>query len=288
MRINRELNLKANPFQFDYLKTEPKVDTFHSHEGMEFLFVYDGYGTAIVNGHLYDIKPGILLYFQPFQLHRIQFAKEEAPRYRRSVLTFEPAVMDTYLKSLPSLRSFLHSVWKEQLEAPYIDLTPIADHISGMLALFHQRLASLPSEHRVEEYAGFMIGFIQCIRPYWLKAYTVDLGTRQPRIPHHAELIMQWIEEHFQEEFRLEKLASDIHLSENHISSLFRRATGSTISQYLTARRIKEACHLLRSTDLPLQEISLRIGFSSTSYLCQLFKKQKQLSPFKFRELHAN
>lgn len=57
----------------------------------------------------------------------------------------------------------------------------------------------------------------------------------------HAEKMMHWIEEHYTDEIKLNHMADDIHLSKSYASRIFQQETGSSITDYVTARRLKQA-----------------------------------------------
>lgn len=76
-----------------------------------------------------------------------------------------------------------------------------------------------------------------------------------------------------------ELLAQSVHLTPSHISATFRQAVGSTITDYLTAVRVRQACLLLRTGGKSVEEIGRVVGLQNTSYLCQMFKKHVGISP---------
>lgn len=41
---------------------------------------------------------------------------------------------------------------------------------------------------------------------------------------------MQWVEEHFKYEIRLDQMAADVHLSKSYASRIFHQETGSSIT----------------------------------------------------------
>jgi len=67
------------------------------------------------------------------------------------------------------------------------------------------------------------------------------------------------------------------------VSRIFRQETGSSITDYLTARRIKQACRLLQTTSLPVDRVGIEVGLPNMSYFIQLFKKVTGVTPLKFR-----
>lgn len=82
----------------------------------------------------------------------------------------------------------------------------------------------------------------------------------------------------------LESIAQESCLSRFHFLRLFKNAFGVTPHQYITGRRIERACFYLASTDLPVNEICLKVGFEDPSSFGRLFKRRIGLSPLKYRQ----
>jgi AraC family transcriptional regulator of arabinose operon len=247
---------------------------------MELLYVHEGHGRVVVNQQIIELAPGSLICFRPFQLHRIQMnIKPEMP-YVRSLFVFEPSVLDRYLSNFLSLQSFFQRFWKDPQESqifpdlPFKIMLPLLDN-------YQARIALAGAEHRLEEQMLFLVALL-----HLLKGQSVpSMQANQPARPKStaSERIMEWIEEHYREEFQLDVLAKAVHLSPNHVSAVFRQTIGTSITEYLTARRIRQACWLLKTSDLTVQKIGRSIGLSNFPYFCQLFKKHVGLSPYRFK-----
>lgn len=104
----------------------------------------------------------------------------------------------------------------------------------------------------------------------------------------YSEQILAWLESNYKQKRVLERLAAELFLSPSHISHLFHQETGSTLSVYVTARRIREACSLLGSTSMSIQDISKRIGYGSAAYFCRVFKRHLGLTPHEYRRNIVN
>ncbi|MBO7519320.1 MAG: helix-turn-helix domain-containing protein [Clostridia bacterium] len=52
----------------------------------------------------------------------------------------------------------------------------------------------------------------------------------------------------------------------------------------MNALRIREACVLLKETDMNVTEIARKSGFHSCSVFCQMFKRTVKLSPLQYRK----
>jgi AraC-like DNA-binding protein len=95
---------------------------------------------------------------------------------------------------------------------------------------------------------------------------------------------MNWLEARHTDEFDLGQLADELHLSKYYISRVFREETGSSITEYLTARRIMQACRLLETTALTVEQIGAEVGLPNTSHFILTFKKAVGLTPLKYRQ----
>ena len=73
-------------------------------------------------------------------------------------------------------------------------------------------------------------------------------------------------------------------MSRYHFCRIFHSATGATFLEYLYNVRLAKAHQLLLGSDLSLNEISSRCGFSSTSHLTRIFKNAYGIPPREFRK----
>ncbi|MGE7414431.1 helix-turn-helix transcriptional regulator [Methylobacterium tarhaniae] len=76
-------------------------------------------------------------------------------------------------------------------------------------------------------------------------------------------------------------------LSPSYFAAAFRRSTGRSPHQYLSALRINEARTLMTTTGLPLADIALICGFHDQSYFTRVFSRAVGTSPGQWRRLHA-
>lgn len=74
-----------------------------------------------------------------------------------------------------------------------------------------------------------------------------------------------------------------LNRSRTDLEQRFRRWLNCSIHDEILRRRIDRACSLLQQTDLRLDEIARRTGFSTTSHLCRLFKTHLKRSPTECR-----
>ena len=91
--------------------------------------------------------------------------------------------------------------------------------------------------------------------------------------------VQDYIDTHLDQAVTLEALAARCNLSLFHFSKQFKKSTGLAPYAYVQRRRLKAALQLLTETDLPLVEISLRVGYGSQSSLNKLFQRELNTTP---------
>jgi AraC-like DNA-binding protein len=271
-------------YRFRHITKRDYSGFYHYHRGIEMLFVHRGIGHLVLNRKMYTLGPGSIMFIQPFQLHRVHFEVSEQNPYERTLLTFEPTSFLSAFHMFPSTRRFFEHMWKDELFNQVFQVSKDADmaYLSAVLEHFDHKLKGR-SESEQQEVASMLI---VALFEYLLPLAESGTAQRIPRTERHAETIMQWIEEHYAEPFSLDALAKDLHLSKHHISHLFRTETGSSITDYLIARRIRQACWLLKTESDSIEQVGAQVGIPNFSYFCRLFKKTTDLTPKEYRN-HA-
>lgn len=73
--------------------------------------------------------------------------------------------------------------------------------------------------------------------------------------------------------------AKALGISDGHLGRILRWETGQSFAQFLRAARLEQARGLLRHSQLTIEEVALRSGFSSANYFAQVFRGAEGLSP---------
>ncbi len=96
--------------------------------------------------------------------------------------------------------------------------------------------------------------------------------------------VVEFIEEHLGASPTLEQIAAVAGLSPYHFARQFKAATGLPPHQFVIARRVERARHLLQGgSDLPLADVAALAGFSDQSHFTQHFKRTVGVTPRRFR-----
>lgn len=100
---------------------------------------------------------------------------------------------------------------------------------------------------------------------------------------HRIISIINYIDDNYQEDLTIEQLSEVFHLSEGHLSKLFKENLGMTIKAYISQTRAKEVRNALLTSDLPLIDIAIMCGFPNVKSMNKVFKDLYQCTPSQFR-----
>ena len=81
----------------------------------------------------------------------------------------------------------------------------------------------------------------------------------------------------------LRDVARELGMTPGHLTTIVRRRTGRTVQEWIIERRMAEARSLLSDTELPVAEISRRVGMSDPGYFSRLFRRTHGTSPREWR-----
>lgn len=94
---------------------------------------------------------------------------------------------------------------------------------------------------------------------------------------------IRYIHKHYAEGISIQEFCIKNKMSSSYLGYLFKKETGFFFNNYLAQYRISCSIQLLLDTDLKINDIALKVGFSYPSYYISCFKKQTGLSPIKYR-----
>jgi YesN/AraC family two-component response regulator len=82
----------------------------------------------------------------------------------------------------------------------------------------------------------------------------------------------------------LHRQAEMLNINASYLSTLFKKETGMTLTEYVSKKRIDHAAFLLTSTNLQIQVVAQNCGIYDVNYFTKMFKKQTGKTPKEYRE----
>ena len=119
--------------------------------------------------------------------------------------------------------------------------------------------------------------------------YLGDYASRQalassreePSAVAHAK---QFVQSHVEESITLAQVVEHVHVSRFYFCKLFKKATGMTLTDYVSRVRVEKAKSLLGNPALRISEVVYAAGFGSIPRFNSVFKRLVGMPPTEYRE----
>ncbi len=122
----------------------------------------------------------------------------------------------------------------------------------------------------------------------WHGEGQLPYATLVRRTPHADSVVRtceNWFGEHFRETHAIKQVVELANIPERTLKRRFKTATGATLIEHLQNLRIEEAKRLLESGAMPVDEISVEVGYEDASFFRRLFKRRTGLTPSQYRRM---
>ena len=150
-------------------------------------------------------------------------------------------------------------------------------YLDSVSANFAQKIEAIPSVDAVRELMMEMFrSYCRLVKKNSIKQYS----------PQVQRAVIQ-IDSGLSGDLSLKRLAEQQNINASYLSTIFKRETGQTVTEYVNQRRIQLARQLLSSTQLQIQTIAQHCGIPDVNYFSKIFKKYVGNTPKQFRQEHA-
>ena len=95
--------------------------------------------------------------------------------------------------------------------------------------------------------------------------------------------IAEYLNEHIDEPITVETVTKKFAINRNKLNDIFMKQASMTCHDYLLNLRLDLAKVMLTNTELPINEISSRVGYPDANYFAKLFKNVTGRTPSQYR-----
>ncbi|TBL75998.1 AraC family transcriptional regulator [Paenibacillus thalictri] len=272
-------------FPFYMKEQQPSRITLHRHDFLELSLVTEGTGTELINGTPHVLKPGTLAFLLPHQLHEL--VSNPADPLRMYVCNFDMSLLAGEHEADWGGQAFLSA--QSTANRPYVEASPAdLERLRGIFAtLFEEYNNRNPWRNwLIKAKLIEALTLLERIREGNAERESA-VSTTAAQDNLHASIwpILQYVHQNYREPLSLSGLAEHFHFHPSHLSESIKQHLGQTFTAFLQELRIRHACGLLASTDLPVTSVALEVGFGSYQTFCRLFRKLKRAAPADYRKM---
>lgn len=150
-------------------------------------------------------------------------------------------------------------------------------HIDNVSSDFALRIEAMQNPSECEELLKYMVKkYCRLVNKHSQRNYSLLI-----------QKVITQIESDIASDLSLNNLSKIFEVNPSYLSSLFKKETGSTLTDYVNKQRIERAKELLISTNIQIQNIAQRCGMLDVNYFTKTFKKHTDLTPKKYREKYT-
>jgi len=100
----------------------------------------------------------------------------------------------------------------------------------------------------------------------------------------YIDKIIKIIDERLTEKLTLQSISSELNLSKEYVSYIFKKETGKNLINYINEQKMILAKDFVAYSSMPLVKISQTLGFDNYDYFSRLFKKHFDRTPISMRK----
>ncbi len=256
------------------------ISEYHTHEFFEINYVYDGSCINLVEDENIMMKKGDMIFIHPGVFHTLyadngckvyNFLIEKDWLYKK----FE-CIKPTHTPLFSFLERAPHEDYYKYLICPYAENSTsliYADKIANLSNVNDSPWVYLLQEAAIIEYL--------CVLGQGNDFCRLSDGRGASSYKMINFLI--YMSEKYAT-VTLDELSQKFFYSKTHICRLFLQSTGKSFNQTLIDMKLSHACFFLKNTDLTVDEIARKVGYSSVEHFQRLFKKKYGITPGAFRK----
>lgn len=237
---------------------DPKSFPQHTHTTAELHLFLAGRGVLHIEGNAYPLKPGDLHVMAPSEFHYIEIDSSEA--YERIILNFNP--------------DYFHAIDPEdQLSRAIADRNPgrlncfsSREFHSGGSEAYFQTMLRRDGDPRVNLLAGLV--------PLLGELYRIHSArsSRETEANTLEYRIIRYINKNISAPLTLDDICQRYFISKSQLCRLFKKATGTTVWQYVTIKRLVAARQMLQAGQIPTR-VCTECGFNDYSAFYRAYVK---------------
>ncbi len=241
---------------------KPNIDLFkrHTHDNYEIFCFLSGDAKYFVEGNIYDLKPNDILIIKKSETHALLISNPVP--YCRYVINFNATALPE------SLRQSLISTLENKPLGKF-NRIPAGEFEKNMWLHYLDRIVQAESFYVKQLYLTVL-----------LKELCKNISKTEDKSDPATtnENLIEYINKNLMTLSSLDEICEHFYISKTHLNRKFKTITGSTVWDYIVAKRLIIAKDMLASSWKP-KDVSEKCGYLEYSAFYRAYKKQFRVSP---------
>ena len=234
----------------------------HLHKQVELIYVTSGTLEVSIDGLDYTLSEGDISICFPNLVH--------------STRTLYSSTEILLIFDVELIADFSNELLKTRPLCPHIQSSMVTHKIIRCINELNECFESNTDSRIITGYFCILLGYLLPKLTLIENKGIYDLNACQQ--------LLIYIDNHFKETITLDSLSIVLNISKYYISHLFTSKVKMSFPTYLNMQRVRYAKHLLKTTTMPITEISYESGFNSSRTFYRFFKETYHITPLQYRE----
>lgn len=242
----------------------------HNHREIEIITVLDGNAVIHIGRESNPIQKGDVIIIPPYTIHgATAFADKDFYHY---CLSFD-------LSIIPDKKL------QEELEKGFISTKKIIKAQDTAAPLLSQLVKNAFDAHNKQK-QGWELQVIGNMSVFFglLKEHNYIKTSSYPVTNDICRDIMDYITHNYAEDITSSSAAMEFNISKSYFCRIFKQNFGQSFQNYVNMYRTEKAKVMLKTTNLPISEIALQVGFNSFSFFSKTFREYSGVTPSEYRK----
>ena len=271
----------------DYMEGDDRIHVFksrttgpnlpHTHDFIEIVYVTAGEMTHGINGKTYTARRGDLLFMNVGCVHEYFYTEKGGfinILFSPEVIGREPidpksALVLLALSSFDEMRS----------EADYGKISFLGEERTAVESVVNTMLRE--HDRKASSWQTVLGNCLSTLFIYMLRK--AQEGLDEGEMDDLWQKLASFIDANLESKLSLSDLAKQSFYNPSYFSRIFKEKFGVSFLEYVTKRRVDAAVALLKTTELSVDEISRRVGFSDRSSFYHAFSRFEKGTPLDLR-----
>lgn len=261
---------------------------YHFHKEYEVILFLSQGAEISIGSRVYEVNRGDLFLIPNREYHKT--AGADGQEYHRYVLMFDPEPLSMIGTTLGY--SFLQ-YFEQNTEAVPHKIHLSGEHLDETIALFKRIGESCHETDTSAGQTGIKLRILELLLhinrmfDFFVEEYdmvegeTEEFSECSAVVQERVGQIKKYVTEHIDEKLDMEQIADQFYISRHYLSHYFKKATGFTLGQYITDRKIDRAKDLLRQ-GFSVTETAVALAYYSDSHFINTFKRMTGTTPKKY------
>jgi len=241
------------------------------------IYCVDGSGFYVVDGKRYEVKKNQYFVLPAYKPH--EYGADEDKGWTIYWVHF---------------RGIAASVFAEGANTPQTINVTMNSRISDRINIFEEILTTLHFDERLRGGDGTSgigiedLRYANSLLVHFLASMRYLGQFRRAGVRFSFDIVEQaihYMRENIENRITMEEVLRYVGYSQSHFSTVFKKKTGMSPLSYFNRLKVEHACHLLKTTDLKVNQICYKVGIEDSLYFSRLFSKVMGMSPTAYKSV---